>query len=676
MVMLTDILCRYSCLHIILFRRGYKKIYYILKGEGWLDRLAAFLLHYFGWKIIPVEYEFEASGLNAPFIDLQKDLITLSEEHIKPVIESQIYRLKYFSEYEKRRIAAYIAWLEKRNLYQRVEILHILKLLKDQIDKPDIILLRSSIWDSILSAKYEEGGHKTDFYKIYSPFKIEKREKYFNDLFVREAVERKTFLKLCWVIYKIALTIFHSIYFAVIRLASSDIPQKIGRFDICAILSEDYQKKKSFIDLFWRREHGAKRYRTLAIAYRKFDKSAYAHYRHLAERWVSLSGLSSPPHIYSIFYWMWPIYPKILVHNMLKLLPDLLSSDMDLSYKIRMMQLFMAVSEMEALFKITGIKVVWSSAEGNPLESLAGTIAINRVKGVSLGSTWSAYNYPLPPIQRDTNDVLFVWGTRHAQMFFQGGAVVKSMVISGYIGDYYLRHFVSEANILRDRWKKQYRPKAILCLYDNIFFNDDEINFSFVVNCIERLLLWTMKESETLLVIKTKRKEIFNEYPASIKELLRNLSDQKRLVYEFKRADLTPGFASDIVLGFCLATLPCLLGTYGKDTVLLDSNRYGENWSIGTSNITFITRPEDITKILNDRISRLYEKGISEGRIEVKPIPNSLDSFVDGRSAERIGAYISNLIEDLNKGSSSDEAIDNVNRRYREIWGADKVIMK
>ena len=71
MVMLTDILCRYSCFHIALSFRAHKKIYYILKGDGWLDKVAASLLRHLGWELIPLEYEFEADGSSAPFIELQ-----------------------------------------------------------------------------------------------------------------------------------------------------------------------------------------------------------------------------------------------------------------------------------------------------------------------------------------------------------------------------------------------------------------------------------------------------------------------------------------------------------------------------------------------------------------------------------------------------------------------------
>ena len=80
------------------------------------------------------------------------------------------------------------------------------------------------------------------------------------------------------------------------------------------------------------------------------------------------------------------------------------------------------------------------------------------------------------------------------------------------------------------------------------------------------------------------------------------------------------------------------------------------------------------SKCLDSWIAGSYGNNKSEQKIEIKSTPNKVDDFADGRSAERITAYISNLIEGLKTGVSPDKAIHNADMHYSKAWGKDKVI--
>jgi len=56
------------------------------------------------------------------------------------------------------------------------------------------------------------------------------------------------------------------------------------------------------------------------------------------------------------------------------------------------------------------------------------------------------------------------------------------------------------------------------------------------------------------------------------------------------------------------------------------------------------------------------------------PMLDELDSFRDGRAAERIGSYIGWLAEGLGKGLSREETMELARQRYVAIWGDDKVV--
>lgn len=670
-MIVVDILCIYSCIDMILSYRAHKKVYFILKGEGLLDKLAIYALSRFGWEFIQLSYNLGSVNSRSSYVDTQTDLFVLMEQDVAPAIEKAIRKWKCFSEYEKRHLSSYMAFLERHNLHQKIEILHVIELLKDRIGKPDVVLLYSSRWKDFVSIRYADKGYRASFYKIYFLLKLQYRKDYYHANLVEGIVNRRGFCSLMLVFSKIMLDVFNSAYSGILKYFRSEAPKKIEKFDICAIIP-GYDRTEWFNDLFWKRGLKGKNYRTLAILYGSFDDSAYDTYGYLAERWVSLNKTKPSPYLYSAFYWLWPVFPYILIRNIFRFLYDALVNNIPLDYTARILSFLLEESKLEALFKITGARLCWSSIGFSHLQSLAGIIAINRLKGVSLGTIWSSYMMSMTALPLHNNDVFFIWGIRHAHIFNK--AISKSKIISGYPGDNGLDHYLSKAKVLREKWEKQFGDKIILCFYDDYFARDDGYSFTETVDYVNNLLLWVIKRSETMLVIKSKRQGIFDAYPSSTTILLKTLESKQRLICEFEVSDLAPGFAADIVLGVGLTTLPCLMGTYGKKVISLDCNRYNKRWPVGAANIIFLEQSEDIVKNLDDWIGEVGVQNVNKNKIEIRPTPNELDSFVDGKSAERISAYISDLIENLNGGRDPDEAISNANRIFSGHWGSDKVI--
>ncbi|MFC1590814.1 hypothetical protein ACFL42_04930, partial [Candidatus Omnitrophota bacterium] len=141
-MILIDILCVSSCARAALSYGRRKAAYYILKSDGLLDRLAVNILTALGWRFIPLEYELKPGDSGNPFLNIHRDLKDMTEKHLRPVIENEIYGCKCFSAYEKKRISVYIEHLERKYLCRSIEILHILELIKDRIGRPEVILMR------------------------------------------------------------------------------------------------------------------------------------------------------------------------------------------------------------------------------------------------------------------------------------------------------------------------------------------------------------------------------------------------------------------------------------------------------------------------------------------------------------------------------------------------------
>lgn len=674
-MVIVDILCIYSCLKILLCYRNDKEVYFILKSKGQFDQIGVKLLGWLNWKFIPLEYEFRPTGENPPYLNIRKMLEGFGKNYIDPIVKKEVDGFRCFSEYEKKRISIYLESSEKQMLYRSFEVLQILQDSKKYKERLNVVLLSISRWRDELAATYKEKGYNLDFYNICFSYRLQKRNKYtFDKLFIQSHKNNARFLSLLYLLSKIIWNVLNSLCFWVRRHISPDVPSGIGNFDIGAMVTMN-DRTEWFHDLYWKKTYQGEKYRTLAMLYGRFDHRAYSEYGYLPEMWITLNRWSQRPYTFSMFYWLWPIYPRILFRNLTQLLKVIFGRKISWYFWLKIAFLWVEVSKMEALFRISGIKIFWSSLEGQLLENLGGTLAINRLSGVNVGSTWSVHGLPCFLHIKNFLDVWFAWGDYHVDILSQSGEFFKTMVICGYPGDFYIKNYLDKAINLRNVWKGQYNAETIICYYDNVSHNDSRHNLSAVVKFLECVLFWIQKKPGSLLVVKSKNKEVYNNYPVSILNLLKALENQKRLVWKFEKADLATGFSADIVLGLGLATLPCLLGTYGKDAILLDNNRINEKWPTGAAdNIKFIKNPNDIIESLDNWSAQRHEQDTDRETIVTRPSPNRIDSFADGESAERIAMYISNLADDLKNGLEIDKATHNANVCYRGKWGSEKII--
>jgi hypothetical protein len=138
----------------LLSHPGRKKVYYILKGEGWFNGLIVGTMSCLGWEFIPFEYELASNESGVPYTDIREDVVDMAERHIRPAAKGEVRGFTFSSEHEKNRIAAYIEWLEKKELNQKIEILHILELPENRAGRPSVVLLYWSRWRDAISARY------------------------------------------------------------------------------------------------------------------------------------------------------------------------------------------------------------------------------------------------------------------------------------------------------------------------------------------------------------------------------------------------------------------------------------------------------------------------------------------------------------------------------------------
>jgi len=304
---------------------------------------------------------------------------------------------------------------------------------------------------------------------------------------------------------------------------------------------------------------------------------------------------------------------------------------------------------------------------------MAGALAIRRVGDISLGSSWSIYSFPGFSAQRVTNDVFFGWGPWHAAMLSAAGALCDAIVTSGYPAGVYVDEFIERGEAIRRRASSADGSKVI-CLYDNAFARDGEYCTSSVLDFIGEILSWVADHRDVSLIIKSKREEFIHVYPQPVRSLLKTLEDSGRLLYEHKRGDLAPGFASDLTIGIGLATLPCLLASIGKDVMLLDANRFHEQAPSVWGNIRFVVTPPDVVAALDAWMEHLDRGPMHPLKTAVETNANSAGSLDDEKASERIGSYMRCILSFLSDGMDGQHAVDKANKTYRERWGIETMI--
>jgi hypothetical protein len=163
-------------------------------------------------------------------------------------------------------------------------------------------------------------------------------------------------------------------------------------------------------------------------------------------------------------------------------------------------------------------------------------------------------------------------------------------------------------------------------------------------------------EFDAKVVVKTKKGSGIFE------RLMRKYPD--RIVMINTRADIAPSMCADVTVGYLLSSPVIVSGVWGRNVLLHDPDRiiWDEWYNKEDSSFISCSAYE-----LQRNMRRILS---SEG---INPTDMSaVDPFGDGKSQERIVAYISDVIDNFAGGKS--HALDVASSNYRQKYGNDKVI--
>ncbi len=310
------------------------------------------------------------------------------------------------------------------------------------------------------------------------------------------------------------------------------------------------------------------------------------------------------------------------------------------------------------IIKTQNIKIVFTSVDGTYLTNIMNIIGFLNENVISCSATWSLNYFPQFSSAMYKNcDVFFAWGNYQRDLYLEAGSVYKTILNTGYIGDYALDKMKTDTEQRVVNFKKE--KCKIFSVYDNVAGDDAFITYQHYNNFYKGVIA-LLKSGKYACVIKSKLNTIDTYLNEDLFQELHKHND--KIIFQSEHADLGPAMSSDFIYALSMSSLGNIGSVQGKKTFLYDENNLVvSNEKYLSHNTYIIHNIKDFLDLVSDTFDYIYEKDITSG----------IDSFVDGKAQERIFEYIYLLLD--SKEENKLIRIENANSIYGLKYGQDKL---
>ena len=271
-------------------------------------------------------------------------------------------------------------------------------------------------------------------------------------------------------------------------------------------------------------------------------------------------------------------------------------------------------------------------------------------------------------------DVFFLWNVRACSRLRSNGDRIRFGVVTGHPND---QSFQNSAKKTGEELRGKVANNGaeyVVAFFDNM--HSPELHFSTKSMCAlyEALLNKVLDDVSFGLLIKSKKPLVLDTLP-SVQPLLEAAIKTGRCIKldnEFGRIPSDASQGADIAIGVGIssavveAVLAGCRGLHYDMTKLRDHEFY--EW--GNDRLIF----DDLNCMMQaldnakEKKTGFLDLGVWDEYLD------ELDPFRDGCAAERIGAYLKWCLDGFEKGLGRLDAMERANKRYADIWGADKVV--
>ena len=313
---------------------------------------------------------------------------------------------------------------------------------------------------------------------------------------------------------------------------------------------------------------------------------------------------------------------------------------------------------------------------------IAASESINDLGGISV--LWQSSFYETMGLTGSVNAIIyFPFSTKISHVEKLNNSEIKYIVAIGYVFDFNFNIAKRNARKIRLYLQKN-NAKKILSIFDGGSSEDERwgVGNTYFRQDYQFILEKVLENKWLGLIIKSKKPGSLRRRLGDVSVLLDNVINTGRCFFseETDNADknesIRPAevaYASDIAIHFCMyagsAGLEAALTN--TPTLLLDKYnlKYSQFYKLENEKVVFNKLPV----MWNAICEHLTKKPIPRFG-DWSPIINEIDSFRDGKAAQRLGTYLHWMNQGFEQGLERDVILSDTAERYGKQWGYDKII--
>ena len=277
-------------------------------------------------------------------------------------------------------------------------------------------------------------------------------------------------------------------------------------------------------------------------------------------------------------------------------------------------------------------------------------------------------------------DVHFGFALSSADSELRSDSKISQFVVAGYIHDHAFLHVRRSASQVRSKLQRA-GAEFIICFLDENSVDDKRHNISHehAGENYKYILTKVLVDPTLGLVLKPKKPNTLRRRLGHLSALLDKVLATGRC-YLFDEGQTASSvlpcegcLAADLAIGLLFGGTAAMESALaGTPTLLIDRERLIGHplYKLGKGRVVF----QDWDSLWQALSVYRKDPAAVAGLGNWSSMLDELDSFRDGRAAERMGSYIGWLAEGISKGLSREETMELARQRYVEVWGNDKVI--
>ena len=311
---------------------------------------------------------------------------------------------------------------------------------------------------------------------------------------------------------------------------------------------------------------------------------------------------------------------------------------------------------------------------------LASDQAIADLGGLSIGCQESYEAFP-SIFRAGTVDVHFTFSSAWVESERLSHSVIPHFVSTGYVHDHAFSSVRDKGALVRDELA-HHGARFVICYLDENSVDDRRLGPSHAMRAenYRYLLDKILSDTSLGLVLKPKKTTTLRMRLGKVDGLLDEALATGRCYIHEKGSSLRTnafpceaGAAADVTIGILSAStaaLECALS--GTPTLLIDREAvtYHPLYALGEGRVVF----REWDSLWAALVAYRRDPNDTPGFGDWSPTISTLDSFQDGRAAERMGQYIHWLCRGLAEGMSREETMESARSKYVAMWGSDKVV--